>query len=443
VAEPRTRRVLPDWVSPAVRSATWLSIASGMAQFTVTAVIGDVAATFGASAATGAVAERLGRSATSVGTALAVIRLASLASLPAAAIADRLGRRRTLITMSVVGLGLTALAALAPGFWWFVALVALARPAMSAVNALAGVVVSEETRTADRSAAIGLVTAAYGLGAGLVAVLRGVVPGALDFRLVTALSLVPLVLLPLIARRLEEPALASRAAEHVERGLPGRIPQRYLRVTVVLGVVTGAIALGTGPAFTYLFVYGERVIGMSPGTLSLLVLGAAPFGLAGLVIGRAGADRIGRAPTAGLTMAATGVAVAWAYTGTPARLATGYLAAIMASSAFAPPAGALAAELVPTRVRATIAGWMTVAGVIGAVVGLVGFGALADLTGGFDGAALVVGALVVVSSVGFRWLPDTRSIELDDVDAADDITDATDSSATDASEHPDAPTGAA
>ncbi|MEY3019102.1 MAG: hypothetical protein RLZZ272_86, partial [Actinomycetota bacterium] len=303
MTEGGSRRLRPAWVTPAVLSATWLSIASGMAQFTVTAVIGDVAARFGASGATGAVAGQLGRSATSVGTALAVIRLTSLASLPAAAIADRMGRRRTLIAMTVVGLGLTVLAALAPGFWWFVALVALARPAMSAVNALAGVVVSEETRTRDRSAAIGLVTAAYGIGAGLVALLRGAVPDGLDFRAVTALSLVPLVLLPLLVHRLDEPVLAGRVTARPEHRLPGRVPRRYLRATVVLGIVTGAIALGTGPAFTYLFVYGERVLGMSPATLSLLVVGAGPFGLTGLLIGRAGADRIGRAPTAGLTMA--------------------------------------------------------------------------------------------------------------------------------------------
>jgi hypothetical protein len=67
-----------------------------------------------------------------------------------------------LVALSVVGLGLTTFAALAPGFWWYVALVALARPALSGVNAVAGVVASEETRTKDRSAAIALVTAAYG-----------------------------------------------------------------------------------------------------------------------------------------------------------------------------------------------------------------------------------------------------------------------------------------
>lgn len=415
MAEPSAARRLPAWVTPGVVAATWLSVASGLAQFTVTAVIGDVAAAFGTSEAAG-LAGRLGRSATSVGVALAITRLASLASLPAAALADRLGRRRTLIWMTVIGLGLTAASALAPGFWWFVALVSLARPAMSAMNALAGVVVSEEVRTADRSSAIGLVTAAYGIGAGLVSVSRSLLPGGPDFRIASALSLVPLLLLPLLARRLGEPELAARATPHVERGLPGRLPVEHLRVTLVLGLVTGAIALGTGPAFTYLFVYGERVLGMSPGALSLLVLAAGPAGLVGLLLGRAGADRIGRAPTAGVTMAVTGIAVAWGYAGTPARLVTGYLVAILASSAFAPPAGALAAELVPTRVRATVAGWMTVAGVLGAVVGLAGFGVLADLTGGFERAALIIGVVVTAAAIGFRWLPDTRGRELHELD---------------------------
>jgi len=411
----RARRLA--WLTPPVVASAWLSVASGMAQFTVTAVIGDVAAAFGTTGDDASLTGRIGVSATTVGIALALIRLASLASLPTAALADRSGRRSTLLTLSAIGLALTAASALAPGFWWYVALVALARPAMSAVNAIAGVVASEETRTADRSAAIALITAAYGVGAGIVSVGRSLLPGEPSFRLVSAASMVPLVLLPVLARRLREPELAQRAG--VERGLPGRVPAEHRRVTTVLAFVTGAIALATGPAFTYLFVYGERVLGASPATLSLLVVAAGPAGLVGILVGRAGSDRIGRGPTAGVSMAATGAAVALAYSGGRTALAVGYLAAITTSSAFAPPAGALAAELVPTRIRATIAGWMTVAGVLGAVIGLTGFGVLADATGGFDRAAIALGALTALAALGFRLLPDTRGSELEELDGHD------------------------
>ena len=417
--EPGTSRATsrPVWLTRPVLTVAVLSIAAGLAQFSVTAVIADVAAVFGEVAGGDEPAAQIGLPATTLGLALAAIRLASLGSLPAAAVADRFGRRRVLLALAAAGLGLTSLAAAAPAFWLYVALVALARPALSTVNALAGVVAAEEATARDRSASIALITAAYGLGAGIVSVGRGLLPGAEpSFRLVTAFALVPLVLLPLLARRVREPAIA--AGHRREQGMPGSVPRVYIGRVVVLAVVTGGIALATGPGFTYLFVYGESVLGASPLFVSLLVLGAGPAGLLGLLLGRAGADRFGRRASAGLAMAATGLAVAYAYGGEVLDLAAGYLVAITASSAFAPPAGALAAELVPTRVRATVAGWMTVAGVLGAVLGLASFGVLADLTGGFRAASRAIGLVVAVIAVGFVLLPETRGVELPSLEAS-------------------------
>ncbi len=408
----RSRR--PAWLTTPIIAVSGLSVASGVAQFGVTAVIGDVAAAFGSTGPGDDLASQIGLPATTVGIALAAVRLASLAALPAVAVADRYGRRRVVLALSAVGLALTALAALSPSFWWYVALVALARPALSGVNAVTGVVAAEETRTRDRSAAIALVTAAYGAGAGLVVVGRFLAGDAANFREVTASALLPLLLLPLLARGTREPRIAER--HHAARGLPGRVPAPYVRSVALLSMLSGAIALGTGPAFSYLFVYGERVLGVAPALVTALVVLAGPVGLVGILAGRAAADRLGRNVAAGASMVATGLAVAWAYSGSAVQLAVGYLLAIGFSSAFAPPTGALGAELVPTRVRATLAGWVTFAGVIGAVVGIYGFGALADATGGFRSAALVIGLATSVAGLGFRLLPETRGVELEDLE---------------------------
>jgi MFS family permease len=408
------RRLRPAWLTGPILAVSALSVASGLAQFGVTAVIGDVAAAFGDGGDGGELAARIGLPATTVGLALAVVRLASLVSLPAVAVADRYGRRRVLLWLSALGLALTATAALAPSFWWYVALVSLARPALSGVNAVAGVVASEETRTRDRSAAIALITAAYGVGAGLVVIGRQLAGAAGTFRVVTATALVPLLLLPLLARRTREPSIATR--HRLARGLPGRVPAPYVRSVALISLLSGLIALATGPAFTYLFVYGERVLGVAPGLLTVLVLLAGPTGLVGILLGRAAADRIGRNVAAGASMVTTGLAVVWAYGGTPAQLAVGYLLAIACSSAFAPPTGALGAELVPTRIRATLAGWVTFAGVIGAAIGIFGFGALADATGGFAPAARIIGVVSAAAGLGFRLLPETRGVELEDLE---------------------------
>jgi predicted MFS family arabinose efflux permease len=258
------------------------------------------------------------------------------------------------------------------------------------------------------------VTAAYGIGAGLIVVGRAALGDLATFRIVTAAALLPLVLLPLIVRGTREPRIArDRLQEH---GLLGAVPRPYMRSVVLLSALSGSIALATGPAFSYLFVYGERVLGMSSALLALLVVLAGPAGLVGILLGRAAADRIGRNLAAGVSMAGTGVAVAWAYGGTDVRLAVGYLLAITASSGFAPPTGALGAELVPTRVRATLAGWVTFAGVLGAVIGIAGFGVLADATGGFDSAARAIGIVTALTSVGFLLLPETRGVELEDLE---------------------------
>jgi len=408
------RRVRAWWTAP-VLTVALLSVASGVAAFGVTAVIGDVAGTFGQPVGDEAGLGAIGLPVTTVGVALAVVRFASLGSLPLSALADRRGRRRTLLAAAVIGLGFTLLAAASPGFWWYVALVALARPALSTLNALAGVVAAEESSHVDRSASVALITAAYGVGAGIVSVARGLLPGQPSFRVVMAFSLIPLVLLPLLSRRIREPAVAVDRTR--ARGLPGSVPAALVGRVTVISLMVGCLALATGPGFTYLFVYGERVLGATPLAISGLVLAAGPAGLAGLLIGRWGADRLGRRVTAAVAMAGAGVAVAVAYSGGFSALAVGYLASIALSSAFAPAEGSLGAELVPTAARATLAGWMTVAGVLGAVVGLTAFGVLADVTGRFSTTAWLVGAVVAVSALGFAALPETRGVELEDLEA--------------------------
>ena len=408
----------PAWLTAPVLTVSVLSVAAGIAQFGVTTVIGDVAATFGEPGAGDEAVDQIGLPATTVGVALTIIRLASLGSLPAAALADHVGRRRVLLTVAAFGLALTSLSALAPSFWWYVALVAFARPALTTINAVAGVVAAEESRAIDRSAALALIAAAYGLGSGIVAVGRGLLPGEPSFRMVMAFSLVPLLLLPVLARKIREPAIVDESRRAV--GLPGRVPRRYVGRVTLLAALTGTVALATGPGFTFLFVYGERVLGASPLFLSVLVLSAGPAGLLGILLGRWAADRFGRRVAAGIAMALTGASVAVAYSDGVVALAVGYLGALAASSGFAPPAGALVAELVPTRVRATVAGWETIAGVLGASIGLLSFGVIADLTTGFDSAALLIGVVVAVVAVGFVWLPETLGTELEDLEEVED-----------------------
>jgi MFS family permease len=81
---------------------------------------------------------------------------------------------------------------------------------------------------------------------------------------------------------------------------------------------------------------------------------------------------------------------------------------------FAPAMGALAAELFPTSIRSTVAGWMSVAGVIGAVSGLVLFGVLVTTLENFLVSAAIVALPVLAVCPLYARLPETMGMELEE-----------------------------
>jgi MFS family permease len=180
-----------------------------------------------------------------------------------------------------------------------------------------------------------------------------------------------------------------------------------------------ALSLVTGPANSFFFLYAQNVIHLSGASTALLVASAGLTGLAGLLIGRALADRVGRRVTAAGAMIAIALLGMLTYSGTTAAAEGGYLLGIMAASTFAPAAGALVNELFPTSVRASVAGWQIAAGVFGAVAGLLAFGAIADVGSRFGLAAVIVFAATIPATALVLALPETRDKEPEDLWAAD------------------------
>jgi putative MFS transporter len=224
----------------------------------------------------------------------------------------------------------------------------------------------------------------------------------------------------LLARRLDEPDRYQRLRAAKDPQLATARPAVLGRVRadlrprlLLLAVLAFAIAFVTGPMNTFLFVYAENALGMSRSSTAAMVLAAAPVGLAGLLIGRWAADRLGRRATAASAQALVALAGILTYSGSRAAVAAGYLAAVLVASAYAPAIGALGSELFPTRVRATVAGWLVAAGVLGAVAGLIAFGLLTDALDSFATAAVLICAPVVLTCVLFARLPETRGLELE------------------------------
>jgi MFS family permease len=407
---------LRRWVDKPVLAAAGIAVASGMGAFGVTAALGDIAEAFGHPRGDGIAAE-VGMTGTTLGIGLAIIRLASLASLPAASIADRIGRRRLLLGAVGIGLALTVAAGFSPTFWWLVALLAVARPLLTATNAVAGVVAAEETAAGDRAKAVALVGAGYALGTGVIAVVRGVAGDLLGFRGVFFLAVLPLLLLPALARAVTEPERSQRAhARSTERRmrLVGPMPAQLVPRLAVVCTIHFGIGFLTGPVNSYLFVYGERALGISPAGMAGLFIASGVTGFTGLVIGRWGADRVGRRLTAGLSLAGAAAAGFGAYAGGTTALFAAYPLSVLAASSFTPAAGSLDAELFPTRVRATAAGWLTATQILGGVVGLAAFGVIADAFGAFPPAAAAVAVPTALLALLYARLPETRGLELEE-----------------------------
>jgi MFS family permease len=404
---------LRRWSDRAIVAVAIVALASGFGQFGAVAALGDVSKQLGHVVPGTSIADKVGLSGTSLGIGLAIIRLASLGSLPLVGVADRFGRRRMILTVTIIGLALTVAAAASPGFWWFVVIFAFGRPLLSATNALAEVMAAEETGARDRAAAVALIAAGYGVGAGISAIVHSLASGSLGFRGIFALTVVPLLVVVAVRGWVEEPSrftLAEAAAEHPTPVL-GAVGPRFRGRVIVLALIAFAISVVTGPANSFVFLYAQDVVHMA-GYLTALMVGAAGVaGLFGLLAGRWLADRVGRRPTCAFAMVAITVTGTFAYSGSRLALFVGYLLGVLSGSLLAPGIGALLTELFPTSVRASVAGWWLTAGVLGAVVGLVAFGAVADVGNRFAAAAALTFLPATVAAALFWLVPETRGRE--------------------------------
>ena len=414
---------LHRWSDRAIVAIAITALASGFGQFGVVAALGDVSTQLGHVGPGATIADKVGLSGTSLGIGLAVIRLASLGSLPLIGFADRFGRRRMILAVTTVGLALTVVSATSPTYWWFVAIFAFGRPLLSATNALAGLMAAEETGSRDRASAVALVAAGYGVGAGLSAIVHSLASGALGFRGIFALAIVPLVVVFLVRGWVEEPSrfmVAEAAADHPTPVL-GAIGPRYRARVLVLALIACAISVITGPANSFVFLFAQDVVHQAGYVSALMVAAAGVAGLVGLLCGRWLADTIGRRPTGACAMVAIVCSGALLYSGSRQALVAGYILGVLSGSVLAPAVGSLLTELFPTSVRASATGWWVTAGVVGAVGGLVAFGAVADVGNRFAAAADFT-FLPAAGAAGLFWLlPETRGREPESLWPAEDV----------------------
>ncbi|MGH8980621.1 MAG: MFS transporter [Acidimicrobiales bacterium] len=429
------------WTDPPLVAVALLALAAGFGQFGAVAALGSVAKTFGHLGSGATFSDEVGLSGTLLGVGLALVRAASFLGLPLASLADRMGRRRVLASTCVIGLVLTVLTALSPSYWWFIGIFAIGRPFLSATVGLSQVLAVELTSSRERAKAVSLMAAGYAAGAGLIAIVHSLGASTLGFRGIFALAVVPLVFMPVLVRKLIEPERFARVAAAAQGAEPvlGPVARPFRRRLAVVALLAFCISVITGPANSLVFVYAQNFLHLGGIDTSVMVVGAGAAGLGGLLLGRWLADRFGRRPTIAVSMVGMAVFGTIAYTGTSWALVGGYVVGVACGGVFAPAGGALANELFPTAVRASVAGWYIAAGVVGAVVGLLAFGAVADVGPVSDhaGFAAAVVFLPMVLATGLLLLlPETKDIEPEELwDIPDALADPSASERVDA--HPD------
>lgn len=391
-----------------------VACAASFAQFGSTTSLDDVARHFGHVTSSGSLRSVVGLSGSVLGIALAVFRLASLGALPLSSLADRWGRTKVLRRALVLGLILTAVAAFSPSYLTFVVCFALARPLLATASTMVLVITVELASTTLRIQRLAVMAAGAGIGAGLSAVLHGVIRGSDSFRWLFALAIIPVLVVVPLLRSVPEPA--ARSAEMPLARL-GAVPAQFVGRLAIVATTAFTIGVITGPAGGFTFVYSEGVLKMSPTVVAGVVASSGLAGLAGLLLSARLARSLGRRGTVALSVTATALASTFAYSGGRFEFVAGYVLGVGAGGMLSPAMTAMSTEIFAHRFRATAAGWITVAGVVGAVAGLVLFGVVGDAVRTSGQTGMRVAALVTFLPIlPTLWLlvrlPESSGMEL-------------------------------
>lgn len=343
----------------------------------------------------------------------AVIRATALAALALSWWADRRGRRGPLLLAFFLIPAANLATAFAPSLAGFAALQGVARIGTIALGALGLVMVAEEVNPQVRGYASAIFALGLSMGTGFGLLVTPVAQTADEaWRILFAVSSVPLLLLPILARHLHEsrafrPGLGAPLALALQGGLA-----RYFWPMAGLSFTVAAF---TGPGAGFINPRLVNELGWGQGSASLLlVLTSAPAVLLGLLGGGRAADLVGRRPTelaAAVVGVAGGMAIYFSEEGW--IIGAGVFLSILGASAFAPAFAAQRAELFPTKARATAGAWLVNAGILGGLGGFLA-GRFAIGAWGVPVTIAGLGGLTLASMALLALLPETKGADVID-----------------------------
>ncbi len=341
----------------------------------------------------------------------AATRLASFLGLLFMVYADRRGRRTPfIVAFALLPLG-NLLTSVAPDPITFTAAQSLTRVAVIAVAGLAVVLLAEELTPRIRALGIGLYALAGAAGSGLGLALLPIADGSDDaFRVLFAITGAGILGLPVLIRFLRE----SRAFVEYEKKVTFRTALKagLGRHFWPLAAIAFLIAMFSSPATSFVM---ERLVDdlaweTAPARFLLMVFSG--LGTAGVIVGGRMADRIGRKRTT-VTAMITGLVggVAFYTMDSGWVLAPAVFLATLGLGMLTPAMASHRAELFPTRVRATAAGWITNVAIGGSIAGFAIGGLVVDDIGLPTTITALAGGLIVAMLL-VTLLPETRGMDL-------------------------------
>ena len=342
---------------------------------------------------------------------LALVRLVSLVALAFSWFGDTRGRRVPLLLAFVLLPLANLLTALVGDPAGFTGLQSVARIGAIAIGALAIVVLAEEVSPAVRGYSIGIYALFGSLGTGIGLLVRPLAEGPDDgWRLLFALSAIPLVAAPFLIRRLGE----SRAYEQPETRPPltSVLTKHADRFWPMAGLAF-AISAFTSPAANLALVRLENDLGWSAAEGSLLLaLASAPGVILGLLIGGRASDVAGRKPTeaVGIVIGVAG-GITFYFVESGPLLAGALFLSMLGAFGIGPAFGSHRSELFPTHVRSTAAAWIVNASVIGGLAGFAAGRFVVDAWG-VPATIAVLGGVLLASSFLILLLPETKGLHL-------------------------------
>lgn len=352
----------------------------------------------------------LGLSEGSMSLIFAGVRAASLLGVLFTIYADRAGRRRPLLAAFVLMAAGSLLTAFVPTPAVYAGAQSAVRIAVVAVAALGMVILAEEMTPSVRAYGLGILGLFGSLGVGLGLWILPLAEQADEaWRILFAIGGFSLLVVPLLLRFLPEsrafrPGTTIGFITALRIGLSGHFWP--------LAGIFFFVAAFSAPAFDFVL---ERLINdldWDAGAARLLLIVASGLGTIGLLVGGRAADRLGRRPTAAAAMIIGVIGGLGFY-----LLDTGWLLAVavflatLGATMLTPALGAMRAELFPTKVRATAAGWITNVAIMGSITGFVAGGVLIDRVGLPTTIAILGAGVIGAVLLTFR-LPETKGMDI-------------------------------